>query len=517
MLGHRQLSTAEYLGIWRRRWKLALVSMLIGSLAGYGITRLIPAKYISTATVAQVIRGYSDVASPPVELTESQLSILRQQALTRERLEGLAARFGLHGSGSERIFGADALAQFEKNIVLSPAEAGFSVSFTAGDPRTAQQVCTALVSLLLQEESRNLQRDAGQRPGTSSSPAGNPVIDYLASQIADAKRNLDEREARLAEFRRQHAGELAGSDRAAAERKIAEDEAQLQATDAVLKHVLQQRETLTESLFAQQSAALESRKSVEPSGTEALEQQLAAKQAQLAALETRYTPDHPDVVKLRSDIDQLQKKIEESRKAATELAAKKPDSGPAREPRQTVQLQAQVHELDLQIQEKTREQGTLQQEILTLRARLNTSSILDEEYRELAAEAGTARSLYTSLQAKQSEAQKAAAAEARQQEQPLRVAVPPNLPERPAYPNPVSFTLMGAGSGFAIGLLAIVAGEMRDKSMRTAGDVEYFLELPTLAVIPPAGTKEGSSANGGPHGGRMGNRGEKVEGVLTDV
>jgi protein tyrosine kinase modulator len=514
MLGHRQLSAAEYLGIWRRRWKSALLSLLLGSGAGYALAGLIPAHYVSTATVAEVQGSSYSAAMPANGMTATQLSALRQHVLTQERMESLAAKYGLNGPAS-RENSAGAIAKLESNIAVSPAESGFAVSFTAGNPTAAQQVCTELVSLFVQEAWKDQQRMSEQRAGANSSPARDPVADFLASQVADAKRNLDEREANLAEFRRQHAVQLNGSDRIAAGKKIGEDETRLQAADAALKNALQQRTALTESLFAQQSATIESRKTVDAPGTEALEQQLAAEQAQLVILETRYTPDHPDVVKLRSDIDELQKKIEESRKAAGQKAANKADAGPAAEPRRTAQLQAQIHELDALIQEKTHEQGSLQQEILNARTRLNAASILDEEYGELAAETASARTLYTGLLAKQSEAQKAAATEARQREAQLRVVVPPSLPDHPEYPNPIVFTLAGGGSGLAIGLLAIVAGEMRDKSMRTAGDVEFFLELPTLAVIPAAGS--GSSGEGGTKGGRIGSRGEKEESVLADV
>ena len=171
------------------------------------------------------------------------------------------------------------------------------------------------------------------------------------------------------------------------------------------------------------------------------------------------------------------------------------------------------------IQEKTREQGRLQQDILSARARLDTASLLGQEYRELTAQSATALSLYTSLLAKQSEARQAAQPEARRQEVPIRVSAAATLPVRPAFPDPVLFTLAGAGSGLTLGLLAIVAGEMRDKSLRTEGDVEYFLELPTLAVIPPVGPGDGSSANGDTfgQGGRTGKRGEKEQRVLADV
>jgi uncharacterized protein involved in exopolysaccharide biosynthesis len=514
MLGHRQLSTAEYRRIWRRGRKWALASVLLGAALGFLLARVLPARYTSSASVEAVSPRSGNVVLLPGAYMSARLSALRQQALTPERLGGLAARFGLGASEKSNDPGDAALGRMEKDILISPSAAGFTVSFTAGNPETAQLVCSELVSLLLQEESKNLQRDAARQSPGNAPAAADPVAQYLASQVAEAKRTLEERDARLADFKRQHSAELSASDRKQIERTIADDEIQLQAADAALKHALGQRTALTESLFAQQSAALEPRKPAEPAATEALEQQLAAAQARLVTLQTRYTPDHPDVVKLRSDIEQLQKQIEEAKKAAGESAAHKPASAPAGSS-QIAQLQAQIHDLDVLIQEKTREQGRLQQDLLSARARLDSASLLDQEYRELAAQSANARSAYTALLAKQGEAQRAAQSEPRSLDSPLRVSAPASLPASPSFPDPVVFTLAGAGSGLAVGLLAIVAGEMRDKSLRTEGDVEYFLDLPTLAVIPPAGTAGSGGASN--HGGRMGKRGEKEHGVLADV
>lgn len=515
MLGHRQLSAGEYLGIWRRRWKWALVPVLFGAAAGCLLAHLVPPRFASSATVREVGSRSPDLVLPTAPFSASRLSALKGQALTPERVEGLVARFGLYSSLGNSISGADALARMQKDVVVSPAAAGFTLSFTAGDAATAQRVCAELVSLFRSEELKNLQREAGNQSTGASAMPHTATTDFLARQVEEAKRDLDEREAKLSEFKRLHAAELSGSDAKQTENRIADYQAQLQDADAALKRALQQRTALTETLFAEKPAALESRKAAEPPATEALEQELAADQAQLVALQARYTADHPDVVKLKSDIAQLQQKIAEAKKGASDSVEKKSDApGPVASP-QTAQIEAQIRQLDAQIQEKTREQGRLQQDILEARARLDTRPLLDQEYKEMTADAASARSRYTGLLDKQSLALKAVQAETN----PLPVVEPPNLPERPEYPNPVLFTLWGASTGFAVGLLAIVAGEMNDKSLRTEGDVEHFLDLPTLAVIPAAGARDGGSGNGeaGSRGGRTGNGGEKKEGVLADV
>jgi len=511
MLGHRQLSPAEFLGVWRRRWKWALVPVLFGAAAGLLLARVVPPRFTSSATV-RAVAPPAEVILPSPDFTGPRLIELKSQVLTRERVDGLIARFGLYSSPGSRISETDAAARMEKDVVISPASGGFTISFTASDAAIAQQVCAEIVSQFRQEEVNYLLRRGGNRDAGGSVMPQSAALGYLNSQLDEAKRDLDRREAKLSEFKRQHAAELSGAGGRQAENRIADYETQLRAVDVSMNRALQQRTALMESLFSPQTATVESRQAAERPATEALEQELATEQAQLVTLQARYTPDYPDVVKLKSDIAQLQKKIAEAKKGGSEIAAKKPAApAPAAAP-QAAQIQAQIRELDVQIQEGTREQGRLQQDILDARTRLDSRPLLDQEYKEISADAAAAHTRYTDLLNKRSMLLKATQTPA----DPLRVVVPPNLPEQPSFPNPLTFLLAGAGAGFAIGLLGMIGGELNDKSLRTEGDVEHFLELPTLAVIPAAG-EGGANRDSGPRGGRTGNRGEKEEGVLADV
>jgi len=498
MLGHRQLSPAEYLGVWRRRWKWALVPVLFGAAAGYMLSRVVPAKFTSTAVLEEDAQALGRV--PGVTPASLRLDALREQALRPERLAPVASRFGLSAS------------QLSQQIVLSATASGFVVSANAADAQSAQQICAEVVPLLQRADwDLMIRRMAERGPDiVDEAPADNGRA-VSEAELTAARQDRDDAASRFAEFRRQHGAELAEARRHSANQELANDQAQLQKVEADLNGALRQRSTLTETLLAQKSAPAEGRKAAESETVRALQEQLAAQQAQLVTLEARYTQDYPDVVKLKADIAQLQKKIQEAKKAEANNGPNKAatPAGAA----QTAQLQQQIKDLDATIQEKTREEAEIQQKILTEQTRSDSLPMLQQQLQELTAQAESAQQRYARMLAAQGEPHRAATA-LPPQVAPPRVASGPSLPERPSYPDPVKFTLYGAGAGFAIGLLGIIAGEMNDKSLRTEGDVEHFLELPTLAVIPAAG---GASGDSGPRGGRTGNRGEKEEGVLADV
>src|SRR5207302_9783372 len=71
-----------------------------------------------------------------------------------------------------------------------------------------------------------------------------------------------------------------------------------------------QNKAFAQSMLNQQ---LDNWKSSEPGQSrESVEQQLSNDQSQLLSLQARYTEKHPDVVKLKKDIADLQKKIQEA-------------------------------------------------------------------------------------------------------------------------------------------------------------------------------------------------------------
>ena len=110
--------------------------------------------------------------------------------------------------------------------------------------------------------------------------------------------HLDDMDAKLAEFKKQHSGQLPTDQDA--NLKMLMTLTQQQDAFTQKENIAQQDKAYNQSQLSQQLAAWKSTQlSTNP---ETLQKQLSELQSQLISLRARYTDDHPDVVKTKADI-----------------------------------------------------------------------------------------------------------------------------------------------------------------------------------------------------------------------
>lgn len=490
----RELTASDYMAMLRRRWVLIVVLAAVGGPLAYGISRFLPDRYKSQTLVLveQPAIPQSIVASLDTADLSQRLASMQQQILSRSRLEPIIRQFGLYGSEVNRVSMEDLVGRLQKGIEVTPimplAESqsrqmpGFYINVTMSNARTAQQVCTAVTSMFIEENLRVRQQHSED------------TTQFLVQQLAEAKARLDEQDAKLAEFKRLHLNVLPENTQMNLN-LLTGWNTQLDAATQALARA-QQDKTVAESMLSQQVAAWQATQTGR--NPETLDQQLSALETQLANLQARYTDDYPDVIKAKNDIAALKKQIaqSEAQRTASE-SGKTPKS--ALEPASIAQLRGQVRALDQVIAEKAREQEKIKQQIALYEARVQSSPVVEQQFKELTRGYQTALDSFNDLQKKRDASAMASDLERKQEGEQFRVLDPANLPDKPSFPNRPMFAAEGLAGGLALGLGIAFLLEMKDSSLKTERDVEFALRLPVLALIPEIEPNSGEKQVGVEH------------------
>jgi polysaccharide chain length determinant protein (PEP-CTERM system associated) len=512
MIENRELNMDDYLTMLRRRLKVILLPALLGPLAAFLISFAFSPKYTSKSLVMVEVQKVPEGYVKPVvtEDITGRIATMQQQVLSRNRLQPMIDRLGLAKRGKSVD---DVVDDIRQNLDIEPVlptatttittrrrpgqssdVPGFYVNFTADNPKDAQAVCSELTSMLLAENLKAREQVAQS------------TTDFLSRQLEDAKRNLDDQDGKMAGFKRQYMGQLPGDEENNLKILMGLN-SQLDANTQSVNRA-QQDKAYTESLLAQQVAAWKSSQSA--TSPQTLEQQLASLQSQLITLQSRYTDDHPDVVKTQHDIAQVKRKLSEINSAAAQTTDT--ENKGAAEPAEIRQLRLQIHQYSEAIAQATRDQKRLQDEIHAYQGRVALSPAIEEQYKALTRDYETAQKFYNDLLAKKSESEMQTDMERRQQGEQMRLLNPANLPDAPSFPNRLLFAGGGLGAGLAIGLGLAMWLELRDKSIRNEQDVVAVLELPMLVSVPWIG----SGARGRSSEGRLRGRSKEPNEEKTE-
>ena len=472
MLGHREMTMEDYAGMFKRRFWIILALGLIFFGVGFGVTFIIPPQFVSqTLVLIEQQKVPEDYVKPVVnEDLAQRLASMKEQILSRSRVEPIIERFNLFAGSNKTM--DDRVDLTRKAIAVTPIRSdqsrgmpGFFISFKAQDARTAQQVCGEITSLFVSE---NLSAREQSAEGTT---------DFLKQQLSDSKRNLDDQDAKLADFQRKYIGKLP--------EQTTSNTSTLQALttqlDAATQSLnrTQQEATFLEALIAQQTHDLQLSEPATGISVDERRKELKALIAQKQELEALYTADHPDVIALSRKIADLQKEI-------AQVPVESPSGVPAAKATETPQLQqlkAQLRAVQQSMATAKEQQGRIEQQVRTYESRIESSPMVEEEYKQVTRDHETALQFYNTLLTKMNESSMATALEHRQQGEQFRVMDAPNLPDQPIFPNRLVFAGGGLAGGIFLGLLLAALLEYRDTSLRTEKDVWAFTKLPTLAIV----------------------------------
>ncbi len=478
MIKNGEITLAEARRVLRHYWWILPLTVIGCGALGLLSAIVLPKRYTSQTLVLV------DQPTVPIEYVRPvvseelnhRLASMQEQILSRTRLQPIIEKFGLYAQDRGRVHVEDLVERLRNSVTVKPLEPmagtqnrslpGFYVNVSFDTALTAQQICMEVTSMFMEQNTRERERQASQ------------TTSFLSGQLDEAKGKLDEQDAKLAQFKRLHLGSLPQEEQTNLS-LLTGMNSQLEANTQALSRA-EQDKALNESLLSQQEATW--KMSQTGQNPETADQHLISLQDQLAALLARYTPEHPDVVKLENQIEELKKHMAEAPKTSGQGSGSTRAS--ATEPPQMQQLRARLRQGEVSISDLTKRQSQIQDQIRQLQARIQASPVVEQQFKEITRSHQTALDFYNDLLKKHEQSAMATDLEHQQQSEQFRVLDPPSLPEKPSFPKKSYFAGGGLGGGFVLGLGIMYLIALIDKSMHTERDVELFLRLPVLAMVP---------------------------------
>jgi protein tyrosine kinase modulator len=478
MIKNGEITITEARRILRRYWWILPLAVIGCGALGLLIAIMLPKHYTSqTLVLVDQPTVPTEYVRPVVsEELNHRLASMQEQILSRTRLQPIIEKYGLYAQDRGRTHIEDLVERLRNSVTVKPLESmagtqnrslpGFYVNVTFDNALTAQQICTEITSMFMEQNTKERERQASQ------------TTSFLGGHLDEAKSKLDEQDAKLAQFKRLHLGSLPEEEQPNLS-QLTVMNSQLEASIQAVSRA-QQEKALNESLLSQQEATW--KMSQTGQNPETAEQQLIALQDQLTGLLARYTPEHPDVIKAKHQIEELKKHMAEGSKTGGQGSGS--THALAIEPPQMQQLRAKLRQDEVNISSLAKRQNQIQDQIHQLQARIQASPVVEQQFKEMTRSHQAALDFYNDLLKKHEQSAMATDLEHQQQSEQFRVLDPPSLPEKPSFPKKSYFAGGGLGGGFVLGLGLLYLIALIDKSMHTERDVELFLKLPVLAMVP---------------------------------
>ena len=479
----QSVDLSTYLEIGRRRawWIiLATVGLFVCTVVA---TSRIPNTYHAETVILVDPQQVPDKYVPDVVTGDiaGRLTTLQQQVLSPTRLQTLVESQGLYPDPTGRATEKQVVAAVQKSITVELINPGigkmgsFKIGYSGTDRSRVAPIANQLAQMFIDENMNARQEQTAD------------TAEFLESQLAETKRELDEKDAQLQAITTRNVTDLPESKPYHLE-ALTNLRAQLTAIQSKIQDDQREKSILQSMLLSGTDAP-----TVDVDGTAAdgaatgpYEAQMPKLQSKMTELRSHYGPAHPDVRRVQAEIDKLQ--------AAMTAAAADPNSAhvvddprPAIRPSESHRnpvLESQIAQLDEDIQDQTKLMSPLQQQVDLHTAKLQQMPVFEQQLGRLQQDLEIIKGHYKDLQDREEAARISNALEVHQKGDRFVVLDPAVAPEGPASPNRRLIDLAGLFGGLLAGIALAAVAEFNDKSLRTERDAARIFGKPVLTETP---------------------------------
>ncbi len=529
--------TSQLFAKARDYWRFRLMFFLavtLGAGATFAMALLWPPLYRtgSTILIEQQEIPQELVRSAITSFADERVQIISQRVMTTQNLMALIQRYNLYPVIRENKPREVLLQTMRNDIglkmisadVIDPrsghptqATIAFSVTYQNRSPDLALKVANELTTLYLNE---NLESRTQMAEQTAT---------FFEEEAQKEQEHIVALDKKIADFKQKHLNSLpelqqlneSVTDRTELELRDAENRiatidsqeillraqlAQLNPTSQVFSDTGQRVMGVEDRLKALRSeladykaryapdhpdvvstereiAGLEAEERVE--GEQALNKtgdiarQLSEAQARLASAREKYSPDHPDVLRLTHLVAELKGEI------AAQPATGDSDKIQAHADNPVyIQVKGQLDALMTERQGAERKRDELKAKRDEFERRLALAPSVERDYREMLRDMENAQLRYQQIRAKQGDTQISEKLETEHKGERFTMIEPPLPPEKPVSPNRLLIMLGGLVLSLALAGGMVFLRDSIDPSVRSFDEIRELLSVPPLAAIP---------------------------------
>lgn len=524
----------DYIDAFRRRRTLVLVIFttlfVISLLAAF----LWPPTYRSTATILIEEQAIpSDlVRSTITTYAWQRIQTISQRVMTRANLLEIVDKHKLYQGKRAFETNEEITARMREDIKLEPVSAGvidprsgrptaatiaFTLSFDGENPAVTQRVASELTTLYLNENIKSRTEKVAE------------TYDFLTSEADKLDQQIAEYEAQLAVFKEKNANRLpelkdfnmqqmdrteeqlrdVQNELRSLEERKAYIEAQLTQvqpsgpvfssdgqpvlnTEARLKSMKTEYAVATAKYSPEHPDVIKLKREIEGlekqtgpvSQRPEQAKELAQLRGELAASREKYSVDHPDVIRLTRQIEAMEASLREQPQLPEKSAAAEKPDNPA-----YISLKTQLEGIEIGMRAAIAKGDQLRAKLADYEKRILQTPQAEREYRNILRDYANAQDKYKDIKAKQMEAQVGQELEKERKGERFSLIDPPQLPEEPIKPKRPAIILLGLFLSLTSSFGYVVMAESMGNTVRRRSlAAELGTEL--LSVIPYKETQE---------------------------
>jgi polysaccharide chain length determinant protein (PEP-CTERM system associated) len=462
----------------KRKWWI-IVCFLITILVGFTYLLITPRIYeAQTLILVQQQKVPENYVQSIVSTTVSdRLRTITQQVSSRTNLENIINEYGLYGSSKSDMMMDSKVALLKKMITINVTNSGgnsnetsaFTISYRSEDPKKTMDVTNALASNFTSENSKIREEQA---LGTST---------FLSDELVSVEERLKKKEEELKEYQERYMGGL--PEQLQTNLSILERlQTNLDQLNSNLNDAANRRTAILKDIAASKASSLS--QSSSSTGQSAQQDDLASLKNQLATLESRYTSNHPDVIRLKETIAAMEKKKVE--------ASNQSDLNNSNEKSTETEivtsidqaLARQLQEINLDIVNYKAKIEETNSQIKDYQVKVESTPKREQELLSLKRDYNNVKELYNSLLNRELEAGISVSMEKKQKGEQFKVIDFAKMPTTPVEPDVRKIILMTLALGLGLGCGLAYLRDMIDTSYKTPDDAEREIQLPVLVTFP---------------------------------